>query len=226
MERMMKKACPAWAVFLFSLGGVGCAPQDDEATDFHEGVLDAHPDETPAGDDCCGEGLPDGGEDSAAEVVAEVPPDALPEVLPEVVGDTEDTVEADVPLPTQCSRSGARECGPTPIAGDRCPDGPSEFAGDVNAAIDATIAGHPEWFDTAGYPGCCPLIHPENVNDYMQAVTDILIAGGLCASGPGEELAVKFNNECSEAWDIVANPDAATNLVRRHYVGNCFPSFF
>ena len=238
MKHVMKKAYLAWMVFPGFLGAVGCASQDDGPTDTHEGVLDAHTDETNVGNDCCGDDVPDGGDDPAADVVPEVlpevPPEVVPEVLPEVppevlpevVSDIEDAVEPDVPLPNQCSRSGTRECDSTPVVGDRCPDGPSVFTGDVNAAIDATIAGHSEWFDAEGYPGCCPLIHPENVNDYMQAVTDGLIAGGLCASGPGEELGVKFNNDCSEAWDIVANPDAATNLVRRHYVGNCLPSFF
>ena len=98
------------------------------------------------------------------------------------------------------------------------------YEGNVYLSFDWTYA--PEWFVTDGYPGCCPLIQPANVNDYMQAVTDYLAGVGLCASGPGEELGVKYNNECSESWDLVANPDAETNLVRRHYVGCCFPSFF
>ena len=97
------------------------------------------------------------------------------------------------------------------------------MTGDVNAAIDETIATHPEWFDTS-VTG--PAIHAENVNDYMQSVTDILYSRGLCASGPGEELNVKFNNECCEAWDIVATPSDTEWLVRRYYVGNCLPSFF
>jgi hypothetical protein len=124
-----------------------------------------------------------------------------------------------------CDRTGELDCSAFTSAG-RCPDGPSVFGGDVNAAIDAVIAEHPAWFDTTSYPASTPLIQPANVDDYMQAVTDHLIAAGLCASGPGEELAVKRNNDCSESWDIVANPDAATSLVRRHYVGDCFPSFF
>lgn len=139
--------------------------------------------------------------------------------------DPEDAGGPDVSLPNRCNRAGARDCGPGP-GGGYCPDGPSEFSRDVNGAIDAAMAGHPEWFVADGYAACCPLVLPEHVDDYLGAVTDHLDASGLCASGPAEEIGVKFNNECSEAWDILANPDAETNLVRRHYVGNCLPSFF
>lgn len=148
--------------------------------------------------------------------------DASP--LPDAFVDDAGT-DAGPPPPVSCDRSGDLDCSPFTSTG-RCPDGPSVFAADVNAAIDAVIAENPTWFDTINYPASTPLIQPANVSDYMQAVTDHLTAAGLCASGPGEELGVKRNADCSESWDLVANPDATTNLVRRHYVGDCFPAFF
>ncbi len=164
--------------------------------------------------------------DSAIDAGIDSPGTDVPDVRVVAVDVIRDeATDTGPPLPVSCERTGAADCSPFMGTG-RCPDGPTAFGRDVNAAIDAMLAEHPAWFVTAGYASCCPLIQPANVNDYMQAVTDHLATAGLCASGPGEELAVKFNNECSESWDIVANPDAMTSLVRRHYVGNCFPSFF
>jgi hypothetical protein len=189
----------------------------DESTAGDEGSVDVVPDDTDTGTEV----VPDVAPDVAADTAPDTAPDTTPDVAPDVPVD----VVPEVPLPVSCERTGAQDCSAFSEPG-RCPDGPTTFGSDVNAGIDAAIAGHPEWFVTDGYPGCCPLIQPANVNDYMQAVTDYLAGVGLCASGPGEELGVKYNNECSESWDLVANPDAETNLVRRHYVGCCFPSFF
>lgn len=166
--------------------------------------------------------------DSVLEARTDAPPiaDSAVDALPSDSGIGPDVaIDTGPPLPVSCDRTGVQDCSPSSGMG-RCPDGPSVFSREVNAAIDAVIAENPGWFVTAGYPSCCPLIQPANVSAYMQAVTDHLTAVGLCASGPGEELGVKYNNDCSESWDLVANPDAATNLVRRHYVGDCFPAFF
>jgi len=223
MTGMMKMTCLTWLVFFACLTALGCASESNGYTDASEEALDARPDDAVTGDDGSSDRVPDGSEDDVApDITPEVMIDVIPDDGPEVVSDLEDTVEDEEPLPNRCDRSGDRDCSPGP-GGGYCPDGPSEFQADVNAAIDATIAAHPEWFDTS-VTG--PGIHSENVNDYMQSVTDILYSRGLCASGPGEELGVKYNNECSEAWDIVATPSDTEWLVRRYYVGNCLPAFF
>jgi hypothetical protein len=219
---MVNMARTAWPVLFVGVAAFGCATEGNGLTDGSEEVIDARSDDAVFGDDVRSDRAPDGGEDFGDEVVPDIVPEGIPDDAPEVVGDVEDSVEVEEPLPNRCNRSGDRDCSPGP-GGGYCPDGPSEFGRDVNAAIDATIAGHPEWFDTSVVG---PGIHAENVNDYMQSVTDILYGGGLCASGPGEELGVKYNNDCSESWDIVATPSDTEWLVRRHYVGNCLPAFF
>jgi hypothetical protein len=223
---MRKRIAATVSVLL--VGGLAACASEYAEPDARPDASEFAADDASGGDDGPGEDAVEGsdpGSEVPPDVVPDVPVEVVPDVPVEVPPDVPADVEPEVPLPVSCERTGARDCSAYSESG-RCPDGPTEFGGDVNGAIDATIAGHPEWFVTDGYPGCCPLIQPANVNDYMQAVSDLLDAAGLCASGPGEELNVKFNNECSEAWDIVANPDAETNLVRRHYVGNCFPSFF
>ena len=223
----MKMTCLLLTVVLACLAAPGCATESNGHPDVFEDPFDVHPDDAVTADDGGGDRVPDAREDDPApDITPEVIPDVVPDVsvdeAPDIVSDIADTVEEEEPLPNRCERTGDRDCSPGP-GGGYCPDGPSEFQGDVNAAIDATIAAHPEWFDTSvAGPG----IHAENVNDYMQSVTDILYTGGLCASGPGEELNVKYNNDCCEAWDIVATPSDTEWLVRRHYVGNCLPSFF
>jgi hypothetical protein len=219
----------AW-VLLAAAGVLGCAAGYAEPDGARDGTLDAPIDDAAGRDDAAGEIPAEGGEDAGSETAlddgaapeADVVPDAVPEVVPDAPAD----VEPEVPLPVSCELTGEFDCSAGPGGTGRCPDGPNVFGGQVNAAIDATIAEHPEWFVADGYAACCPLVRPENVNDYLQAVVDHLSAAGLCPSEPAEEFGLKFNNECSEAWDILANPDAETNLVRRHYVGNCFPSFF
>ena len=213
----MRNACLAWVAFFVFAAMPGCASEGNGSQDAFEDDTDTRPRDVLVADDESIDLAPDLSEDFGEEVF-----EVIPDTAPDPVSDVEDAVEEEEPLPNRCNRDGERDCSPGP-GGGYCPDGPSEFRGDVNAAIDETIATHPEWFDTS-VTG--PAIHAENVNDYMQSVTDILYSRGLCASGPGEELNVKFNNDCCEAWDIVATPSDTEWLVRRYYVGNCLPSFF
>ncbi|MBN1774142.1 MAG: hypothetical protein JXB32_22980 [Deltaproteobacteria bacterium] len=208
-----------WSVGIAGLVAVGCASGFDDQADVSEDAADIRSDDAIAGEDGAVDVDPETAQDAAADVPAEVVPDVL-----EVVDTVEET---EVPRPISCSRSGSRDCSAGHGAFEYCPDGPSAFSGAVNSAIDAVIAAHlTEWFSTDGYPASTPLVLPEHVNAYIGAVVTAIQAAGLCAEAGGDEVSVKLNNECSEAWDILANPDASTNLVRRAYMGCCLPAFF
>jgi hypothetical protein len=211
------------------IAAIGCAPGGDDSAAPPDGRDDAQSDDATARDD----GMPDGSEDSSGDGVADetsdVGPGDVAEVPPEVPSDVVETVEADIPWPDGCPRTGDRDCsarsGPASVDVDR----PPIFRAEVDAAIDAVILANPAWFVTEGYPACCPLIQPGQEEPYMTAVTNWLYDHGLCASGPGEELGVKHDNECSESYDIIANPadPPGTSLVRRaFYTATSLPSYF
>lgn len=124
-----------------------------------------------------------------------------------------------------CPPEGPMDCSPGPGSGegDTCIDTAPCFRKAVQNAIQQVLAGHPEWF-----------MHDDmgdfvlEVELYMNTVVELTAASGLCAirdPNAGDEIAVKFNNEYAENFDILT----AAGYVRYAdgiYTSTCIPAWF
>jgi hypothetical protein len=138
-----------------------------------------------------------GSSGSGAGPTVPVPPVATPTPAP--------TVEP--PLSASCARMPAGD----PKASCRL-DAPT-FLDDVNEAIDTLQGERPDIFD-----GDRVL----NVGAYYVGLIKILDRKGLCGGTEGEEFGVKNSNDYSDVFDVLT----AKDMVRRYYVGTCFPAVF
>jgi len=84
---------------------------------------------------------------------------------------------------------------------------------EVNGAIDTLKARHPEYFDGNTI---------KNVGAYYVGLIKQLDQQGICAGFDGEELTVKTSNDFSDQYKL----QTSSNLVRRFYVGSCYPAIF
>ncbi|MBK7827419.1 hypothetical protein [Nannocystis sp.] len=143
----------------------------------------------------------------------------------EAVGSTSlasTTADTGAPL---CPPQGEQDCSPGPGSGegDTCAKGETCFRVSVQDAVKQVLAGHPEWFmhdDMGDYV--------VEVELYMNAVVELVAATGLCAirdPNAGDEIAVKFNNEFAESFDILT----AAGYARYGdgiYTATCTPAWF
>ncbi len=177
--------------------------------------------------------------DSALDVSADTAADAgdaaiaVDIVAPvDIVTPVDVVAPADVPVdagsPAVCPPVGAMDCSPGSGTGmaDQCVSGTSCYLARVQAAVRAVIAENPTWFDYSMPSGCPNIL---NVDGFMNAVVDHMVAAGLCCirdpNAPGEEITVKFNNAYSENFDIVASTGCARygGLI---YTGYCAPAWW
>jgi len=86
-----------------------------------------------------------------------------------------------------------------------------QFMDAINAAIDKTIAEHPELFRDLLRTG----------GPYMDEVVENLRRGGFCALNDGEEIAIKNSNDFNEQYDILS----AQGHVLRAYMVTCRPAW-
>ncbi|MFO0709437.1 MAG: hypothetical protein U0353_06335 [Sandaracinus sp.] len=124
-----------------------------------------------------------------------------------------------------CPPPGDMDCSPGTGTGEgaECTLSTSCFLRDVQRAIAAVVAEHPEWFDTTAGP-----THVLDVEAYMNAVVAAVVAGGLCAirdPNAGDEITVKWNNAGAENFDILT----ASEDVRSGsgiYTSTCSPAWW
>jgi hypothetical protein len=128
--------------------------------------------------------------------------------------------------PPTCDVSGPLDCSPSQAGTYQCLDLPLNFQSQVNAAIEAVLNAHPEWFDfNQGPAPCCPLVLQPSA--YVDAVVAELNGNGLCAApDPNDaayEIAVKLNNACDEGYSILTS----ANIVRHppHPSYTCVPAW-
>lgn len=124
-----------------------------------------------------------------------------------------------------CPPPGELDCSPGPGSGegDTCSKGEPCFRTTVQDAVKQVLAEHPAWF-----------MHDEmgefvlEVELYMGTVVLQVAAAGLCAirdPNAGDEIAVKFNNDYAESFDILT----AANYARSGdgiYTATCAPAWF
>lgn len=132
------------------------------------------------------------------------------------------TADTGAPL---CPPQGEQDCSPGPGSGegDTCAKGETCFRATVQDAVKQVLAGHPEWFmhdDMGDYV--------VEVELYMNTAVELVAATGLCAirdPNAGDEIAVKFNNEFAESFDILT----AAGYARYGdgiYTATCAPAWF
>lgn len=109
---------------------------------------------------------------------------------------------------------------PKPVCTDESP----QFLKQMETALDAVTASHPDWFDFNNKK-CEDCYYVKNVDGYLNGVIKQLNKQGVCALYDGEEMAVKGSNKFSEQWDILL----ASGHIRRGlgaYRGVCRPAIF
>ena len=94
----------------------------------------------------------------------------------------------------------------------------------VDAAIDKTVAEHPELFDLGSDKGGGSYLVLDRTR-YHQAVVDNLHAQGICAIVELEEIAVKTSNDFNEQYNIWVS-DGHIRHGERAHITTCFPATF
>ncbi len=129
------------------------------------------------------------------------------------------TPTPDPPTPTgSCSLPASHPSNPT------CTDESPQFLKQMETALDAVTASHPDWFDFNNKK-CEDCYYVKNVDGYLNGVIKQLNKQGVCALYDGEEMALKGSNKFSEQWDILL----ASGHIRRGagaYRGVCRPAIF
>lgn len=124
-----------------------------------------------------------------------------------------------------CPPQGELDCSPGPGSGegDTCTEGETCFRATVQDAIKQLLAERPEWFmhDDMG-----DLVL--EVELYMDTVVERVAATGLCAirdPNAGDEIAVKFDNDFAENFDILTAAGYA-RYGEGIYTSTCAPAWF
>ena len=115
--------------------------------------------------------------------------------------------------------------GKGPGSGDDCPRTSPSFLSEVDAAINRTVAKHPEFFDLNDQRGREGYL-VVNSDDYYRHVVAELGAVGLCARiDGGQEIAVKSDNNSNDQYHIMLS----SRHIRRgdsSYRATCYPAWF
>jgi len=126
----------------------------------------------------------------------------------------------------QCPPPGPMDCSPGPGSGnaDQCFDTESCFYTTVRNSVTAIVnIEHPEWIDWAD--GNPLVLQPEA---YMDAVVAKVGEAGLCAirdPNAGDEIAVKYNNDYAENFDILTSTGYA-RWGNGIFTSTCAPAWF
>lgn len=95
---------------------------------------------------------------------------------------------------------------------------------EVDAAIDKTVAEHPELFNLNDDKGGGAYLVLDRAR-YHQTVVDNLHAKGICAIVELEEIAVKTSNAFNEQYNIWVSDGHLRHGIRSH-ITTCFPATF
>lgn len=162
-------------------------------------------------------------EDGAAEDVAAadaVDESSAPDAVPDDAGDPDGLWLCPPPGGLDCVTPGTGD-------GETCFAGVSCFVDEVQSAVRAVLAAHPDWFRWDETIPCDVVV--VEVEVYRQAVVDALNArGDLCAipdPNAGDEIALKYNNTYAENFDIHASTGCA-RYGAAIYTSTCHPAWF
>ncbi len=171
--------------------------------------------------------LPPGGDDDSASPDDDTSPTADDDTTPTADDDTTPTADDDTtpiadddttpPLGPDCSP------GPGLGKGDDCYDGETQFRDEVQASVVEVMAAHPDWFDWS--TGTAIVLDSET---YRLGVVALVAAYDLCVipdPNAGDEIAVKYNNEFAESFDILTW-DNYPRWGDGIYTATCAPSWF
>jgi hypothetical protein len=123
-----------------------------------------------------------------------------------------------LPANAGCPLPASRE-----IACGQEPEG--HYYNDVAGAIDQLLKEKPELFDYTDVSNVTEWPRVTNMKAYIQAVQDILVKKGYCATYDGEEMPIKRTNDFSESYAI----KYADKYIRKGkgiYRGSCYPAGF